>query len=247
MHKIHVAWILLVTMISTSYAQNEPLRIATTYFSPPFVMQDSSSKFHGFDVDMMAHICRAIKRDCQFQSMQFSQLLNAVETKQVDVAVNALTITPERSQRVNFSTPYLASNSRFLAPSAMSDQPFNLKLFDNKRIGVQAGSIFETQINLMNIKNSTIIAYPNTHELVDALSTGNIDFTLMDAPSAHYWHLHSSGILQMIGEPLPYGIGFGIAVNKDEPLLLAINAALIIYLQSPDFKKSRAIYLDEFS
>ncbi len=74
-----------------------------------------------------------------------------------------------------------------------------------------------------------------------------IDFALMDSPSAYFWDIHSSGALKMIGDPIPSGIGFGIAVNKEETLLLhAINKALLIYLQSDDFKLHKSVYFDEF-
>ena len=235
-------------IVSTSFAQNPPLKIGVSRYSPPFVIQGGNNHFYGFDISMMNEICAMIQRDCQYYPMHFDELLDAVVSKKVTVAVSSIIITAERSQIVNFSLPYLPSKSRFLARADLASQKFSWQLLNDKRIGVSRGSVFYAEIQKMNLKNPDIVFYETDEEIIEALNEAKIELTLMDSPTAVYWESHSSGSLKILGEPITYGYGLGIAVNREEgPLLKAINQALLNYQKSHDFTKNYNIYLDELN
>ncbi|WED43682.1 transporter substrate-binding domain-containing protein [Legionella cardiaca] len=229
------------------FAQGEPLRVGIDTFTPPFVMQGANMQLFGFDISMMEYICRYMKRNCVFVPLDFNNIFNAVETKQVDVAVSALTITAERASRVLFSSPYLLGNSRFIGPSALAKEKFGLQLLNNHTIGIEEGTIFPNVINSLGVRNPKIVTFKDAPHLIDALQSNDIDIALMDAPSAMYWQSQSSGILSVLGEPFPYGFGLGIAINRNEvDLLNNINQALIAYQNSPDFKKDYDKFIASF-
>ena len=137
------------------------------------------------------------------------------------------------SKWINFSTPYLVSYSRFLTNQHYANKPFNLELLKGKRIGVNQESVFNQQIREMGIKNLNVVEFVGIHsteEMLEALSNDQVDFVLMDDPSALYWVANSSGDIVVIGKPILYGYGLGIAVNKENSLLLQlINSALFDY------------------
>ncbi len=224
-------------------AQPLPLRVAIEVFEPPFVMQAANNQVHGFDISLILTICRGIGRTCQFQVMPFNDLLAAVENNEADVAISAITITVPRARRVNFSLPYLSSVSRFLTTKQFSRQPFTLQNLNNKRIGVEQGSIFAEQIVNLGIGNATVVPYETVHELIDSLNNNDVDLVLMDNHSAVFWEIQSSGLLKTYGMPLEYGFGYGIAINRQNNTLLSqINTVLLKYQQSEDFKKSYRKY-----
>ncbi|ARG98836.1 transporter substrate-binding domain-containing protein [Legionella micdadei] len=230
-----------------AHPQNEPLKIAVNGFAPPFVMQSGNKQLYGFDISMMTSICKILKRSCQFQAMRFQDLIPAVESKKVDVAVGSIIITPERSTHVNFSLPYLISHSRFLGPKNLAGQPFSFQMLNNKTIGVEKGSIFTDEISDMGVRNPSIISYSRNVDVVDALNNGDVDIALMDDPTAKYWEIESSGSLIALGQPFVYGFGIGIAVNREQITLLEqINKALIQYQNSNDFKQNYDRYLKQF-
>ncbi len=242
-----LVWLTMTIPLTPSYAQNPPLKVAVTRFAPPFVMQSTVKDYYGFDIAMMQYICTAIQRDCQFIQMPFEDLIPAVETNKVDVAVSSITITADRAQQISFSSPYLPSESRFLLSAQLAAVPFSLTLLDNKKIGVQTGSIFATQIQILNVKKPKIVPYDDEEEMIAALSDGKIDAILMDSAAAIYWQGRSSYVLKAIDMKLPYGYGFGIAVNKNAASLLqSINQALAVYQTSGAFKKNFNMYLQEF-
>jgi polar amino acid transport system substrate-binding protein len=224
-----------------------PLKIGIGRFSPPFEIEYSPTVRYGFDVTLAEFLCKSLSRPCQFVPMSFSQLLMAVESNQVDMAIGAITITAERSERVNFTTAYLPSQSRFIGPTQLASQVFSLDLLSNKKIGIESGTVFPKQIQEMGIKNPILIPFETEESLVEALSAGEVDIALMDSPTAEYWQNHSGDALKLIGPHFPYGFGYGIAVNKfNLTLLHALNQRITEFLNSNQFKQAYKMYFEDF-
>ncbi|ASQ45321.1 transporter substrate-binding domain-containing protein [Legionella clemsonensis] len=224
-----------------------PLRIAVDTFTPPFIMEGANSQLYGFDISMMKYICQEIQRTCVFVPTEFNNIFTSLERGQVDAAVSALTITPERSARVLFSMPYLLSHSRFIGLNQLADQPFTLQLLHNKTIGIEEGTIFPAVINALGIRDPKIISFNDAPSLIDALQAGKVEIVLMDNPSAMYWQAQSSGRLKVLGQPFSYGFGLGIAVNRNNAELLnQINQALIKFQNSNAFKREFNKYIAFF-
>lgn len=237
-----------VFYFSPLHAAGEPLNIGIESFVPPFVMQGAHHESYGYDVDMMLSLCKIMDRTCQFHIMRFDKLLPAVAEKKIDVAVSSITITTERAKIVNFSLPYLLSYSRFLTnKSADAQKPFTLDMLNNKSIGIGVGTIFGDQIKAMGIKDPTIKTYNGNELSLEGLGKKEVDFILIDNPTAIYWEANSTGAFVKIGPPFMFGLGFGIAVNKaDKNLLETIDKALLQYQASKDYKTNYDRYLDEF-
>lgn len=234
-------------LVNCSHAAGEPLNIGIESFEPPFIMQ-GANKVYGYDIDMMNFLCKTLNRTCQFKVMKFSNLIPAVINKEVDVAVSSITITPERSEQVDFSIPYLLSYSRFLALNTPEMKaPFSLQLLQGKKIGVDEGTIFAEEINNMGVKDAQITEFATIELALEALRAGEVDMLLMDNPAALYWEANSSGAFKAIGDSFQYGFGVGVVINKAEkPLLNAINQALQQYQNSNAYKLNYDRYIAHF-
>jgi polar amino acid transport system substrate-binding protein len=232
-----------------SFLVNAPLKIGVGGFYPPFIMRGANQELFGFDIDMMSDICQLMKRSCTFQPMRFRQLIPALMNNQIDVAVNAMAITIERSKLVDFSMPYLLSYSRFLTTHTFSNPRFSLQLLAGKRIGVGGDSVFNQEIREMSIVNPIIVEFRGSHSvenLIEALSTGKIDYVLMDNSSALYWAANVNNI-EVTGKPIMYGYGLGIAVHQQNTILLqSINKALLQYVYTNEYLKGYNRYIMQF-
>ena len=237
-----------ICFTSTLFAANPvPLNIGIESFSPPFVMQGSQNEIYGFDIDMMNSLCKLMQRTCKYKVMRFDQLLAAVANKEIDVAISSITITPERSKVVNFTMPYLLSYSRFLTKKSTPTEAFSLALLNGKKIGIEAGTVFQQQINTMGVKDANIKEYPSVADQLTALNKGEVDIILLDNPTANYWASNSSDTFKLVGPAYIYGYGLGIAINASEGALLAsLNQALVQYQNSTEYKQNYNQYLFEF-
>lgn len=248
MNFIRSLLISFIFLTSLAHAEDQPLVVGVESFDPPFVAQGAHHEIYGFDIDMMSSICRLIHRKCHFHLMNFDQLLNAVATKKVDVAVAAMTITPERAKIVSFSIPYLVSYSRFITfRSNVSQTPFSYSQLDGKKIGIEAGTVYGAQIAELKIKDPIIVEYKQGSELLLALSNKDIDYVLLDNPGALYWEANSGNQFVTVGQPLMHGFGCGIAINQgDQELLKSINQAILQYQSSSQYKIDYDKYLLQF-
>jgi len=246
MNLIYRILFVFTLLISSLHAEGELLNVGVQNFDPPYVMQGSGNGVSGFDIDTMNFVCKSIKRNCQFRVMRFKDLLNAVITKKVDVAIGTITITEARAALINFSLPYLVSYSRFLGNSKAinQNQAFSLEMLNNKRIGITKGSIGGDQLKAMGIIKPQIKEYDNIALLLEALAKKDLDYVFFDTANANYWAANSAGAFTVQGPPYLYGLGYGIAINKSDNALLAqINAALLEYQNSEVYKINYNKYL----
>lgn len=87
-------------------SENQPLPLTVGLrLGPPFVMQNDEG-FSGLAIDLWEAIAADLGVDYQYRVLELDPLLTAAATGEVDVAVGALTITPERERLMDFSHPY---------------------------------------------------------------------------------------------------------------------------------------------
>jgi len=228
----------LLVLISPLYAAEKPLIVGIERFNPPFIIQGSHDKIYGFDIDIMNALCHLIKRSCQYKIMNFRDLIPAVANNDLDLAISAITITPERSHLVNFSLPYLMSFSRLLTlNNEENKQAFTLKSLDGKRLGMVKGTVFTEEINHMGIANPVLVEYSNIQEALEGLQRNDVNYLLLDNYTALYWEANSSGAFMAAGMPYLYGMGLGIAINpREKELESEINKALLLYQETKEYQ-----------
>ena len=235
--------LLFSVLIAPLHAAGEPLIVGVQNFNPPYVIRGSADDVYGFDVDTMNYICKIINRSCQYRLMRFSELLDAVVTKKIDVAISTITITPARAELVNFSLPYLIGVSRFLGNRNTFNQPFSLNALNNQSVGILKGSIGLEQLKGMGVSPRTQ-EFESFDLMLESLARKNVDFIFLDSANANFWAANSAGRLAVQGPAYAYGFGYGIATNKSDGALLAqINEALLQYQNSEQFTINYNKYL----
>ncbi len=247
MKKYALVFFLITCINPLAFAQNLPLRVAIPSFAPPFVMQDSVNQYYGFDIATMEYICRTLNRSCEYLPMKSNELIPALQAQQVDIAIGGIVMTAQNIRRIRFSTPYMISQAQFMTTAQVPfTSPFQIKQLSNKRIGVVNGSAFEEAVSKMRINNARLITFERDGDMLDALRANTIDVALLSRLQANYWQIHSSNILKNIGPSFPIGLGFSIAIAPNKMILTNIlNAALIQYQESQDYKQNYHLYFSE--
>lgn len=82
----------------SSHAADKKLVVATDTAFVPFEFKQGD-KYVGFDVDLWAAIAKELKLDYELKPMDFSGIIPALQTKNIDLALAGITITDERKKR----------------------------------------------------------------------------------------------------------------------------------------------------
>lgn len=201
-------------------------RVAMDPSFPPFENLDvTAGEVVGLDVDLARAIGARWSIRTEIVSLGFDELLDAVAAHQVDAAISALPIQPERTEDVRFSEPYVQAGIVLVVPRA--SQVREVADLDGLRVAVEWGSQGDAEARrLLETSGVTFQLLP--HETVasalDALADGQADAAIVDAISMA---LHrSSAALTVVGDPLvsdPYVV---VVAADARRLLQEVNQAL---------------------
>ncbi|EJX06117.1 extracellular solute-binding protein family 3 [gut metagenome] len=146
---------LAAMMIMSTQVNAEVLRVGSETVYPPFEFLDSKAgEYVGFDIDLIKEVSKRAGFEPVIYSMGLDSLLPALKFGMVDVAVSALTITPERSARVDFTKPYYYTGLRIMTHKDNPDIT-DIKELEGKTLCTEIGSsgaLFSSRIPHVKIR-----------------------------------------------------------------------------------------------
>jgi polar amino acid transport system substrate-binding protein len=151
---------------------------------PPFASYNSEYKIDGFDIGLINELAKRIGATTDINDFAFEGLLSALQLGQVDAAISAISVTPERSELVDFGNTYYIGADGVLGP-ANAAKINALNDLAGKRVGAQKGSVYASYLkeNLVdkNLSSPTdIFLYPDIGNGVRDLKDGKLDYLMMD-------------------------------------------------------------------
>ena len=189
----------------------------------------------GYDVMMAKHIAEKLGYQLQIVKLDWDSLVPAVQSGTVDCVIAGQSITSERLQMVDFTSPYYYASIVCLANS---DSPYAAA----KGISDLAGGSCTSQLGtiwydtcLPQIKNAKILpAQESAPAMLVALNSKRVDFVCTDMPTAKAAIIAypSMKILDFSSSSDDFKvsqeeINIGISVSKKNPALTqAINGVL---------------------
>ena len=192
--KVSLAALTLAFAVSSQAA--DKLVVATDTAFVPFEFKQGD-KYVGFDVDLWAAVAKELKLDYTLKPMDFSGIIPALQTKNVDLALAGITITEERKKAIDFSDGYYKSG---------------LLVMDYAKA---------------NIKTKDLRQFPNIDNAYMELGTNRADAVLHDTPNILYFiKTAGNGKFKAVGDSLEaqqYGIAFP---KGSDDLRNKVNGAL---------------------
>ena len=86
-------------------AEDGKLHMATNAAFEPYEFYDGET-IVGIDADMAQAICDILGYELEISDMEFSSIINAVQTGKADIGVAGMTVTEDRLKNIDFSEPY---------------------------------------------------------------------------------------------------------------------------------------------
>ncbi|WP_432418829.1 transporter substrate-binding domain-containing protein [Cytobacillus spongiae] len=185
----------------------------------PFSVTDADGKMTGFDIEVGEAVAKELGLEPVQKKFKFGGIVEGVKSGRFDAAVASHTITEERLQAVNFSTPYYYSGPQiFVRPDSSSESLDDLK---DLEIAVSKGSTYADQAKTVTDK---IIYYDSDVTALEALSRGKHDAVITDFITGK--EAIGAG-MEIEGRELLGRSEQAIAIGKDnEVLLKKVNEAL---------------------
>ncbi len=181
-----------VDPIWTKIQESGNLVVGTSADYPPFEYYTDNFQLDGFDIALIREIGQKLGLQVELKDMAFDGLGGALQVNQIDVAVSAITYTPEREQFVDFSNTYFISEDAVLAAAGSEITLTSADDLAAYRLGVQSGTIYENFVHTAFIEagkmpERNLFVYQQTDKAIDDLTNGLIDLVLLDkAPADTY-------------------------------------------------------------
>ena len=220
--KVSLAALSLAFAVSSHAADKQVVATDTAFVPFEFKQGD---QYVGFDIDLWAAIAKELKLDYTLKPMDFSGIIPALQTKNVDLALAGITITDERKKAIDFSDGYYKSGLLVMV-NANNDSVKGIQDLDGKVVAVKSGT-GSVDYAKQHIKTKDLRQFPNIDNAYMELGTKRADAVLHDTPNILYFiKTAGAGKFKTVGESLEaqqYGIAF--PKGSDE-LREKVNAAL---------------------
>ena len=197
------------------------LVVGTAGSMPPLNMTTRSGEIIGLEPDLADYLAFSMGVKLRMEKLQFSELLDALESEKVDMVLSSMAITPERNLGVAFAGPYFVSGKCVLTKiealaSVESASDINRA---NLTITALEGSTSQRFVEDL-IPTARLVTSPDYDTAVGRVLGGEVDVMVSDYPICLVTHARhpNSGLVSVITrltfEPI------GIALPADDPLLL---------------------------
>lgn len=181
-----------------------------------------NDKLLGYDIDLTNLIGKELGVEIEFKNVIFDNIFTALDQKQIDMIISAVTITPERQQKYDFSDQYLNAGQVILTKKDDISIKSTADL-QGKRIATQKGTTNEESA-IKYTSDNLVIRYADFEQATKALVDGKVDALFTDLPSAKGITL-TNPTLKIASDPFTDEY-YGIVFRKGDPIGKPVNQAL---------------------
>ena len=184
--------------------EDRVIRVLVTYNKTNFFLDGGTQR--GISADALREFEKALNKELRLgrRSMHVAaipvlrdQLIPFLEEGRGDMAVASLTITPERSERVDFSVPAGRNINEVVVTGPRSPALTTLDDLAGSRVFVRPSSSFRESLKELNasfrergleeIEISAASEYLETEDLLEMVNAGLIEITIADDYLARFW------------------------------------------------------------
>ncbi|QDX30365.1 glutamine ABC transporter substrate-binding protein GlnH [Dickeya poaceiphila] len=205
-------------------AAEKPLTVATDTAFVPFEFKQGD-KYVGFDIDLWDAIAKQLNLSYTLKPMDFSGIIPALQTRNVDLALAGITITEERKRAIDFSDGYYNSGLLVMVRADNQDIKGEQDL-NGKVVAVKSGT-GSVDYAKANLKTKELRQFPNIDNAYLELGTNRADAVLHDTPNILYFiKTAGNGKFKAVGDSIKaqqYGIAFP---KGSDDLRNKVNGAL---------------------
>ena len=199
-------------------AEGGTITFGTNAEFPPFEYVTANGvigEYDGIDMALAKQIAEENGMTAAIENIEFDSLLVALQNGQIDAVIAGMTVTDERKEAVDFSTPYYTATQVMIVKED-SDIAKAADMAD-KKICVVQGYTGEVCVNEMGYPYE---AFKKGTEAVMELVNGKCDVVVIDSATAAKYVADNEG-LKIVEDPDAFASEeYAIAVKKGNTELL---------------------------
>lgn len=200
----------------------KPLVVAVDTAFVPFEFKQGD-KYVGFDIDMWDTIAGDLGIEYKLQPMDFSGILPALQTNNVDAALAGITITEERRKAIDFSDGYY--DSGFILMVGVDSDIKGVEDLKGKTLSLKTGTSAANYAK-EHFTDTKLRQFPNIDNAYLELQTGRVDAAMHDTPNVLYYIKEAGqGRVKTVGEQM-LAHEYGIAFPKGSEIIPQVNEVL---------------------
>lgn len=217
-------------------------------FEAPYAFVDKNGNVTGLSPTVVQHIVKKLGiNNIEWRLVEFSSLIDELESGKIDVIATGMFINSERSKRVNFSEPIFYVEEGLLVVKDNPNKIASLEqalLNDDIQIAVLAGSVEHTLLKEMGFKNDQLLIVHDSHSGVVVLKSGFADALALSLPTLNWILLEDEDgvfeiikpkLLNEISEKKKNGYGAVQFRKKDVALQNAWNREIKSFIGSSEY------------
>uniref|UniRef100_A5WH73 Amino acid ABC transporter substrate-binding protein, PAAT family n=1 Tax=Psychrobacter sp. (strain PRwf-1) TaxID=349106 RepID=A5WH73_PSYWF len=205
--------------------EQKVLRIATEGAYAPFNYTDAEGNLQGFDVDIANALCEQMKVSCEIQAQDWEGIIPGLKAKKYDAIVAAMSVTPERSQQVDFTDPYFTNALVFITSKDSTFDPSHSDNITSSKIAAQRSTISSQWLESTYPK-ANMQLYDTLNNAFLDLESNRVDAMISDKLPAIEWLSKNNSQFEVKGADIEIDDNFAIAVRKQDALKEQLNEAL---------------------
>src|SRR6266852_6701576 len=205
-----------------------------TTFPPQESIDPTTNKAAGFDVDLITAIAQRMGMQAKIVTTKFDTIIDDLAAKRFDVVISAVTINPQRQQKVDF-VPYFNAGESLLVRAG---NPMNIKSTADlcgRNVGVQTGTVEQDDLKTANnacVKAGKsaihVTVLQDQTAVIQLLANNRVDATFQDSPLTDYYNKLNPGQFTVGGSVVNAGPE-GIVVRKGDTSMF--NAIQTVFNQ----------------
>lgn len=204
---------------------------------PPFEFLDKGEVV-GFDADLIAAIAEEAGFEIEMKNIGWDSLFPALGNGEINLGASGITITEERLQTYDFTTPYFESTHMVVFKEGLQIE--TAQDIIGKKIGVQRGSSgAEAAEKIVGENDSSISNYDDMAVGFMALQNGDVDVIVTDSFVVDEFikNNENSGFVAIEDPENFESEYYGFMFQKDSELVEKFNEALVAILENGKYEE----------
>ena len=200
--------------------------IATDTTFAPFEFQNEAGEYVGIDIELLAAIAEDQGFEYELQTLGFDAAVQALEAGQADGVIAGMSITEERAEKFDFSTPYFDSGV-VMGIAADNDEITSYEDLAGKKVAVKRGT--EGMDFAESIKDQygfETVVFDDSSAMCMDVVVGNSAACFEDYPVLGYGITQGNGLKMVTDKEQGSSYGFAVGKGINAELLEMFNTGL---------------------